>query len=674
VGAGAESRAAAARAAVLDRPPLAFGSLRGRCGALLLLAVALPLGALAVHCARSPEIPFVAPGPRAPWVMAPRPVSAALEQWGRVEVPVTSFERRFERSGDAPLRLRVRALRGFTLFMNATEVARDDGADWRTPREVDATPWLRPGANEIRIEVARAAGPALVEVRSEGAPGLETGPEWHVRIDGEPLGAAIPADDTRRNPNALAVETPLEGARRAAGVLAGLFALGAGGWLLANRAGAGRLAALPGAALAVAAGGWALLFAAKAARIPAAIGFDARHHLYYAAWIREKASLPLATDGWSTYHPPLFHALSALVLPASGEPVGAALKLLPFVGGFAAVVASFLLARRLLAGDPPAQLLAVGFAAVLPVNLYSAAYFSNEPLHAGLAGLALWLGVEAMLAPRLGPGRLAALGLALGLAALTKFTALLLLPAATLAVAARRFSIDRAGLARAGAAAGALLGLVALVAGWFYARSWLLLGDPLVGNWNLPGADQRWWQQPGFHTPAYYARFGEALVHPYLAGFRSFWDALYSTFWGDGFIAGRTDPARRHAFWSYEFMSAGYLAAFPATGVVLAGAVRAMGLAVADPDPRRRLAHAFLLLAAWSVALAFLALTLRLPFFAQAKAAYLLPLAPACALWFALGARSLDALLARRGLEAARAALAGLWTLAAGTLFLAFAA
>ena len=159
------------------------------------LAVVLPLAAVATDCARSPEIPFVAPGARAPGVMAPRPVSAALEQWGRREVPVTSFVRRFESPGSGPLRLEVRALRGFALFVNDSEVARDDGARWREPRALDAAPFLRPGANEIRIDVARATGPALLEVRSPEAPELETGPAWHVRLGGEPLGPAIPADD-----------------------------------------------------------------------------------------------------------------------------------------------------------------------------------------------------------------------------------------------------------------------------------------------------------------------------------------------------------------------------------------------------------------------------------------------------------------------------------------------
>ena len=584
---------------------------------------------------------------------------------------MTSFARGFERTGDAPLRLRIRALRGFELWVNGDLAARDDGARWREPSVVDATPWLRPGPNELRIDVARATGPALLEVVAEGEPALAVPGEWWVRIDGEALGPAIPADDTRPDPDGLAAETPREAARRVAGPLSALFAAGAAASLLARRP-AVRDAPWGPLALAAAAAGWAYVFAAKAARIPAAVGFDARHHLHYAAWIREKLSLPLATDGWSTYHPPLFYALSAPLLPA-GEPVGAALKVLPFAGGFAVVVATFLLARRLFAGDPAAQLLAVGFAAVLPVNLYSAAYFSNEPLHAGLAAILLWLGADALLAERLPARRVALMGLVLGLAALAKFTALLLAPVLALAVAWRALALERAGPARAAGAAAILLGVAALVAGWFYLRSWVLLGDPLVGNWSLPGPGQRWWQQPGFHTPAYYERFGEALAHPYLAGFRSFWDALYSTLWGDGFIAGRTDPARRHGFWSYDYMSAGYLAALPVTAALGTGLLCALRRAVSDAEPARRAAHAWLLLAGWSVALAFAYLTLRLPFFAQAKAAYLLPIAPAMAVWFALGARALDALAARAGAWA-QAALAGVWMLCAGGFFLAFAA
>ena len=149
---------------------------------------------------------------------------------------------------------------------------------------------------------------------------------------------------------------------------------------------------------------------------------------------------------------------------------------------------------------------------------------------------------------------------------------------------------------------------------------------------------------------------GSRLRHPYLAGFHSFWDGLYSTFWGDGGIAGRVYPADRHGLWSYDFMSAGYLLAIPATLLLLLGALRALGMALRDPDHRRRIAFSFLLTASWAVFFSLGFLTLRLPFFAQAKASYALCLITPLSLFFALGADRLDAALAEREALAAPAA------------------
>ena len=72
---------------------------------------------------------------------------------------------------------------------------------------------------------------------------------------------------------------------------------------------------------------------------------------------------------------------------------------------------------------------------MLPVNLYSAAYFSNESLHTLLASLVLIATVDVLLVRRPRVWRLALLGTLLGLAALTKFTVLVLLPVALVFVA-----------------------------------------------------------------------------------------------------------------------------------------------------------------------------------------------------------------------------------------------
>ena len=71
----------------------AFG---GFCAARLqrLLAFALvplSLSALVLHCAMTPELPYLRADPSAPWMMAPTQVSAILEQWGAEQTPVTRF-------------------------------------------------------------------------------------------------------------------------------------------------------------------------------------------------------------------------------------------------------------------------------------------------------------------------------------------------------------------------------------------------------------------------------------------------------------------------------------------------------------------------------------------------------------------------------------------------------
>jgi len=641
------------------------------------------LGLVVLRCSCSQEIPFIAPSRAAPWIAALEPVDGTLRQWGREDIPVTVFRRRFELAQvPAEARLRVRALRAFRVLLNGEPVpgARSDGSRWRDTTELDVTRWLLPGENQIAVEVENPIGPGLLSLRLEG-PGLviASGPDWQVTAKNGRVAPAILADDTRRSAAALAVETPAEALRDRWVAVALLFVAGAAASLAFRSHGSPRLLqALPGASLALALAAWAALFVRKLALLPVTVGFDARGHLQYVELLASRHEIPLATEGWSTFHPPLFYALCAAVLPSGssfGEPgatASLALKTVVFASGCLALVATALLARRLLPADPGARALAVLFAAVLPVNLYSAAYFSNESLHTLLASLALLASVDVLLVPRPRAWRLCLLGTLFGLAALTKFTVLVVIPIALAFVAAKLWRVDREPPARLAARLLAAGLPVVAIAGWFYLRNWIELGDPLMANWGrMPGAGHIWWQQPGFHTLAYFTRFGEALVHPYMSGFTSFWDSSYSTFWGDGFIGGRVFPADRHEFWSYDFMSIGYWMALPATLLVAAGALGGARLALRDPDPGRRAAFGLLAATAWGLGLAYLYLTLRLAFFAQAKATYLLPLLTPLALWFALGFRGLDAALAAR--PGLRAVLHGWLAAFAGVLYLGFA-
>ncbi len=641
----------------------------------------LPVGFVFLRCTASPEISFVWQSSQAPWISAARPVSALLQQWGRTQIPVDGFERGFQAGSDArPVVVHLRALRRFRLFVNGEFVGGSEpGADWRRESRIDISSQIRAGENAIRVDVENGTGPPLLSLRTEGLgiPMLSDA-TWEVVSDGIRLGPARVADDTRVGPERLGVPKPARVLVERRDTVLLLFTLGVLGFFawqrLAKTAAARWLPALGLGMLGLV---WLALFVMRFAGIPLNVGFDANHHLAYLEFLREHEALPLPSDGWSTYQPPLFYLLSAGVLwlaPASESAQAVALKLLPFGCGLGSVLVALLLARRLFPREPRVAGFAVLFAAVLPMNLYGSAYFSNEMPHAFAVGLALLATVAALLARRTSLAQTVVVGVLFGIAALSKFTALALLPVALLFVACKPLAVEGGAISRA-ASLVAVCALAAIaVAGWYYARNWIELGRPLVGNWALSDPGQTWWQQPGFHTWAYYTGFGESLRHPYQSGFYSFWDGIYSTFWGDGGIAGRAFPRDRHEHWNYDFMSLGYLVALPATLLLLFGVVRALSLALSAGDARLRLCLSFLLTAAWAMGFSILAMTVQLPYFAQAKAFYGLCMGAPLALFFALGATRVDDALSDRRWLALRVGFYAWLFLFASVLILSFSA
>ena len=103
-------------------------------------------------------------------------------------------------------------------------------------------------------------------------------------------------------------------------------------------------------------------------------------------------------------------------------------RLVPFLAGLANPWLAYALARRLWPDDALRVGLAVGIAGLLPVNLYMAAYVSNEPLHAAWVSLALLLATRLILASRDDRGAWIGLASCLGAALLTKYTSVLLAP------------------------------------------------------------------------------------------------------------------------------------------------------------------------------------------------------------------------------------------------------
>lgn len=601
---------------------------RAYVASVVLLSLVLGLHALYV----SPDVPYISQGGDASWIAAPVPVATNLVAVDLSHVPATVFVRRFgvgATGGEAWLE--GRALRELSLQINGEPlVVGPPTSNWKRSFRVDVGHRLRVGRNELRAEVRNPRGPALLQLSLVvGGDEIRTDEAWQVSVGGANPVAAVRADDTRTLPESHTLRETGQILRERAGSVALLFGLCLAAWLAATR---GQVRAphpkLPQLALGLVTLFWITVFAMKSVRLPVVMGFDAPAHVLYIDLIRERHSLPLANEGWSTYHPPLHYLLTAglasLFGVARDSAAGQIVYRLPvFAAGLANVWLTFGLARRLWPRDPLRTALAVAVAGLLPMNVYMSAYVSNEPLHAAWVSLGLLLAGRLLLGP--GTSRAGLVGLAgvLGLALLTKFTSLLVAPLVAGFVAAKVWLVDAAPVRRSAGVLAGLLGGATAVSGWFYLRNWLVFGDAFVWNLDVPGAPT-WWLQPGFHSAAWYGSFGEALRHPYFAGFHSFWDGVYSTFWGDGLVSGMVRIATRHSAWNWDYMTLGYWLALPASVLFAAGWLRMLRESFEEEDAGRRLLLVLLTSLVYLLGFSLLSISLRLPFYAQAKASYVL--------------------------------------------------
>ena len=127
--------------------------------ALLLLTI----GVFAARCVTNPAIPFLVQDAEAPWIMFPIAPTGLMGLAPRDALPVTTFRRSFElpASGVPRAELRVRAMRASRLWLNGAPI-RPPGpppGHWRAYRSLDVSGDLRPGANELRVEVVNPTGP-----------------------------------------------------------------------------------------------------------------------------------------------------------------------------------------------------------------------------------------------------------------------------------------------------------------------------------------------------------------------------------------------------------------------------------------------------------------------------------------------------------------------------------
>jgi hypothetical protein len=203
-------------------------------------------------------------------------------------------------------------------------------------------------------------------------------------------------------------------------------------------------------------------------------GFDAPGHMGYVLTILSEHRLPHPTEGWSTFHPPLYYLLASgvwgILEPLGPQVVLFGIRSIGVLLGLAMALVTHRLVRRL-GGGRDVAFVATALVLFVPCIQMSATMEGNEAFAAGIAAL----GLPSLLVLQADPRNVRAAlitGVFAGLAAISKFTGLALVAAC--AIPFLRRDLDRAML-RAALALGFVF---ALIAGPIYARNVVVAGSP----------------------------------------------------------------------------------------------------------------------------------------------------------------------------------------------------
>jgi len=307
------------------------------------------------------------------------------------------------------------------------------------------------------------------------------------------------------------------------------------------------------------------------------------------------------------------------------------LKFIPLLCGLLQVEITYRMLRKVLPERPDLLALGVVTGGLLPAALYSSLSLGNESMcgafSAAALAVAFWILVDKGPAPR---RRLLLLGAFLGLALLSKFTPVLLVPPLGFLLIYKARETGSRGAALFTPACTAL-GTAFVISSWYYIRNLAHTGSAFVSAWD-PSRETAWWQDPGYRTLRDFYSFGESLTRPLYSNFNGFWDSYYSTLWLDGAVSGAAFVSG-FPRWNLDFMLSGsWLALLPAAAILIAVAGSLLRPGVSF---RKGSLFAVMCLAIYLAALAHL--YLKLPFYSTVKATYTTGLTPVYALLVATG-------------------------------------
>ncbi len=529
--------------------------------------------------------------------------------------------------------LTIRTLGASEVYIDGRRIppVKSDIARWKRTEIIDLTGILAPGTHEIFVRISNKNGPSVLLAYSEPLK-LFTGPGWGASYDELLWTRAVPASN-KKDPE---LAEHFEGSWRAFISLLPLYvplflavffltlsASSSKGWMEEIKKFISTASRVRWLLFAL----WAILAINNILKLTLDIGMDIQQHYEYIEYVANTGRIPLATEGWQMFQSPLYYVLSALLwkFPLSRwfdmTTAMMMLRIIPLLCGLLQVELAYRAARYVFPGRQDLQIWGTIIGGLLPMNLYISQVVGNEPLSGLFSAAAIVVGFHLLTSERevILDRRFILLGAALGLALLTKVTAVLLIPLAVILVIyvlherkqPLRYIILRVSL---------VSGIIFVISGWYFIRNWIELGRPFVfGSDNIA-----WWQDPGYRTVSDFLAFGRSLSAPIYSSVQGFWDSLYSTFWLDGGLSG-IGVYKYRPPWNYDFMLSGALLSLvPATGILI-------GILVAIPRYSDR-AHRTQLFSVFCTGLYIAALLYKyitLPIYTTAKATYMLGLIPA---------------------------------------------
>ena len=266
-----------------------------------------------------PGINFLPRDSRAEWIVFPVAVNPHGHWFTGLDA---TFRREFvltERPSTALLS--VRAMRRAEVKINGTSVRFPPQRNWKNIVSADVAEQLHTGTNVIETRVFNHNGPPTLWLTlTTERLRLRSDESWEVSLAGSSRRHAALASWTK---------TPGPGNSMAGGVrtfdaLKKLWPF----WIvLIVIAGSGAVlwrvifkgcttTRMERVLLFIFVALWSLLFWNNARLLPFNAGFDAKAHLDYISYIQEHRALPLPSEGWEMYQPPLYYLIAAASLTA----------------------------------------------------------------------------------------------------------------------------------------------------------------------------------------------------------------------------------------------------------------------------------------------------------------------------------------------------------------------